>query len=394
MRAFAFLVLLLAAAPLPARQPAPAPPASALSPNSAQAWVPFTLTRGNQIAFSMTLDGKIVRAVLDTGVSHSVLSRAYVTAANLRVQPGEDAMVIGGAVPVGWVKLRRLSLGGLTRTGGTIGVADLPPLATGGGAPIDLLVGPDLLDRYALEIDYDARRFRLLPSGRLPFRGVSAPLWVSGPYHLYMTTARLGGQMLRPIVVDTGDGSMVTLSDAAWRAAEPHPPRTTSMITYGIGGAVTTGLAIVPELAVGDLSAQHVQAAIEPPGGFSDAVGAAGRIGSGFLQRYHVLLDPGAGRIVFSPGADVDRIPTRSTSGLMLQADGHRLIVLHVMRGSPAADQGWRTGDLICTVDGAPIPDDYRDKDLAGWSTDTAGRRVTLGMCDGSRRLLTLANFY
>ena len=35
--------------------------------------------------------------------------------------------------------------------------------------PIELLVGRDMIADYALDIDYDARRFRLLPSGRLPF---------------------------------------------------------------------------------------------------------------------------------------------------------------------------------------------------------------------------------
>src|SRR5690606_8489576 len=133
---------------------------------------------------------------------------------------------------------------------------------------------------------------------------------------------------------------------------------------------------------------------IERSGGFSQDVGAAGRIGTGFLQRYRVLLDPGAGRMVLAPGAAADAPPLRSTSGLLVRPDGRRLDVVHVMRNSPAADQGWTDGETICTVDGAPIPADYRHSAMARWSVDTPGRTVALGLCDGEVRSLTLARFY
>ena len=92
------------------------------------------------------------------------------------------------------------------------------------GPSFDLLVGPDLLAGYALDIDYPAHRFRLLPSGRLPFRGTTAPLRTSPITNVYLTDGRLNGQPLHPLVVDTGDGSMLTLSARAWRRAEPDPP--------------------------------------------------------------------------------------------------------------------------------------------------------------------------
>ena len=395
MRVLAALLLLVATAAAPAlpRAPGMVAASSTLSPDSAERWVPFTLTPGNQIRFTMMLDGKPVSAILDTGLSYSVLSRDFVAKAGLDVRQSGHATVIGGAIPIGWVATDRLALGGLARTGGEITVASVPALAAGGGAPVDLLVGPDLLAGYALDIDYDARRFRLLPSGELPFRGETAPLSLSPRHHIYVTRARLGGTTLNPIVVDTGDGSMLTVSDDAWRQAEPKPPPT-SAVSYGLGGTVVTGLAIVPQVTVGDLDARNIEVRVEPPGGFSDAVGAEGRIGSGFLERYRVLLDPGAGRIVFAPGARADTMPPRSTSGLLLGAEPGRLRVMHVMRGSPAAAAGWKQGDLICSVDGSPIPADYARKELSHWTVGEPGRVVTLGMCDGSTRRLRLESFY
>ena len=187
-------------------------PTSTLAPDSARQWVPFTLTPGNQVSFTATFDGKPLTAILDTGLSYSVLSRDYVRSAGIKVTQQGDATVIGGVVPIGWAATPMLSVGGLTRRGGEIAVAEVPALAAGGGQSIDLLVGPDLLAGYALDIDYANSRFRLLPSGQLPFRGASAPLRTSPPTNIYLTDGALGDHPLHPLMVDTGDGSMLTLS--------------------------------------------------------------------------------------------------------------------------------------------------------------------------------------
>ena len=388
------LTLLIAAAAAPPIAPGAVPPTARLAPDSARQWVPFTLTPGNQVSFTASFDGKPLTAILDTGLSYSVLSRDYVRKAGIKVTQQGDATVIGGVVPIGWAATPMLSVGGLTRRGGEIAVAEVPTLAAGGGQSIDLLVGPDLLAGYALDIDYASSRFRLLPSGQLPFRGASAPLRTSPLTNIYLTDGALGDHPLHPLVVDTGDGSMLTLAHRAWTAAEPDPPPMTTATAYGLGGAVVTGLAIVPHLRLGDLDARQIEVRIEPQGGFSDAVGAEGRIGTGLLQRYRVLLDPRAGRMVLAPGPLADRPPVRSTSGLLLGFEKDRLRVMHVMRGSPAAATGWRQGETICSVDGQAIPGDYPDNALSHWSVGAPGRTVTLGLCDGQTRKLTLRNFY
>lgn len=394
------LLLLLAGAPAALAAPPALPPASRapgvmrLAPEAEARWVPFDLTPGNQIRFEMTVDGRTLTAILDTGVSYSVLARRYAEAAKLPIAAGGSAAAIGGAVDIGWVATREVALGGLVRTGGGLSVADLPAIATGSAKPVDLLVGRDMTGNYALDIDYAARRFRLLPSGRLPFRGESAPLAISRDKHVYIGEVTLGTARLKPMVVDTGDGSAITVTSEGWRAARLSGVRTTTAISFGLAGSVVSTIGIVPVLSVGQLVARNVEVRVEPVGGFSEAIGAAGRIGSGFLQNYRVLLDPAAGRMVLAPETGADEPPLRSTSGLLVGVEPARLRVLHVMRGGPAAAAGWREGDLICAIDGAPITRDYATTALATWSAGEPGRTVTLGMCDGSTRRLTLAEFY
>lgn len=389
------LLPLLVAAAAPLALPAAQPVGSATLARDAETrWVPFELTPGNQLRFTMTVDGRPATAILDTGVSYSVLSRRFTERAALKVRPGGNATAIGGVVDIGWTPTSAITMGGLTRRGGGLTVATLPAIATGSADAVDLLVGRDLTGGFALDIDYAGRRFRLLPSGRLPFRGFTAPLSISRDRLVYVSEITLGAARLRPMVVDTGDGSSVTVTAGGWANARLPGIRTTTAISFGLAGAVTSTIGIVPTLRLGDLTARNVEIRVEPAGGFSDSIEAAGRIGSGFLQNYRVLLDPTAGRMILSPGPHADQPPVRSTSGLLVGVAKDRLKVLHVMRGGPAQAAGWKEGDMICAIDGQTIPADYPTSPLASWSAGTPDRTVTLRMCDGTNRKLTLRDFY
>ncbi|WP_343527365.1 aspartyl protease family protein [Sphingomonas sp.] len=370
------------------------PGVASLAPDAEDRWIPFHLTPGNQIRFTMTIDGQSVSAILDTGVSFTLLSQTSPIAAKAKVRPGGQASAIGGAVAIGWMPTRTLSLGGLTRRGGGVAVAPLPALATGDSKAVDLLVGRDLLAAHAIDIDYATKRFRLIASGRMPFTGATAPLTISSERRVYESAIQMGAARLSPIIVDTGDGSSLTVSRASWRAAKLTDLPTTSAIGFGLAGPSINDLAIVPEVRLGTLTAREVEVRIEPPQGFSDSVGVAGRLGSGLLQRYRVLLDPGAGRMVLAPGPHADAPAPRSTTGLLMGVAGDRLRVLHVMRGGPAEKSGWREGDTICAIDGQPIPADYVDSPLARWTVGKPGTTVALRTCDGQERRLTLARFY
>lgn len=389
------LLPLLVAAAAPLALPAAQPVGSATLARDAETrWVPFELTPGNQLRFTMTVDGRPATAILDTGVSYSVLSRRFAERAALKVRAGGNATAIGGVVDIGWTPTATIAMGGLTRRGGGLTVATLPAIATGSADAVDLLVGRDLTGGFSLDIDYAGRRFRLLPSGRLPFRGFTAPLSISRDRLVYVSEITLGAARLRPMVVDTGDGSSVTVTAGGWANARLPGIRTTTAISFGLAGAVTSTIGIVPTLRLGELTARNVEIRVEPAGGFSDSIEAAGRIGSGFLQNYRVLLDPTAGRMILSPVPHADQPPVRSTSGLLVGVARDRLKVLHVMQGGPAQAAGWKEGDMICAIDGQTIPADYPTSPLASWSAGTPGRTVTLRMCDGTERKLTLRDFY
>lgn len=392
MRCLVLLCFLFCAAAPNAPSTTRAPATRALETGTIETgtpWVAFTLTPADQICFQAMVDGRAATAILDTGVSTSLLSRRFVDMAAMRVRRGHAALAIGGAVASGWVDPASVTIAAHTVRGPRLMTAPLPP-ATTGQAAIDLLVGSDLLADYALDIDYPAQRFRLLPSGTLPFAGSVAPLRIGGAWSSYVTDLAVGGRHISRMAIDTGDGGAITLTQAAWSALADTERPTSSTILYGVGGAMVVGLAIVPDVRSGTTPARTVEMRIEPPRGYTASIGMNGRIGSGFLRHYRVLLDPRAGRMVMLPDLSADAPPLRSTSGLILRRDTDRLTVLHVMRGGPAEAGGWQAGEQICAVDGLPVGADGN----LHWPVDTAGRSVRLATCTGITRTLTLRAFY
>lgn len=359
-------------------------------------WVPFTLTAANHLRFAMTIDGVAAQALLDTGLNHSAVSREFARRAKLTVDTQDAAagVALGGAIRVDWAATKTVAFGAFSRSGGRVAVIDLPKLLASASGDAEVLVGTDLIARHAIDIDFANRRFRLLPSGRMPFAGTRVPMSLQAGSGLYLTEATLGKHRVRPLLVDTGDGGSLSVARSQWRAAGLKGARVTSTIAFGAGGVVDAGMTVTDKVALGGVPTGPIELRIEGDGGFTKQVRVAGRVGTGLLLRYRVLLDPVAGQMVVTPNPSAPPPPLKSTSGLLLGYDRARLRVLHVMSGGPAAKAGWKADELICAVDGKPVsltPDGGVD---VRWGTDTPGRVVKLTLCDGAERSLTLANFY
>ncbi|MBX3563438.1 MAG: aspartyl protease family protein [Sphingomonas sp.] len=362
-----------------------------LAADSEARWVPFELTASNQIRFTIQAGGRDVSAILDTGISISVVSRGFADTLGLKHLESGRATAIGGAIPIDLAAAPRVAFGGLSRTGGRVAVADMAGIP---GVSAEIYVGADLLGCCAIDIDYPARRFRILPSGRMPFTGDTAPLSKVRGSGVFVTEFTLGTRRLRPILVDTGDGSSLTLTSQAWTTARPPGTRVTTTLGYGAGGALVSDAAILPGIMLGGRATGETELRIEAAGGFSQMAGTAGRIGTGLLMRYRVLLDPGAGRMVLRPDPAAERTPLRSTSGLLVNYANGALRILHVMRGSPAEQAGFAAGERICAADGQPVREDVEADGKVDWTVGTPGRVVRLRECDGRERTITLRAFY
>ncbi|MBV9882960.1 MAG: retropepsin-like domain-containing protein [Sphingomonadaceae bacterium] len=124
---------------------------------------PFTLAPARPLTLvRVTINGRgPFLMVLDSGASTSLVSPE--TAATAGIDAGQNAQLGGaGGTVAGGARLgrARITLGGLTRDGQPVAVADvLGPIRAAAGAPIDGVLGADLFGSGRITLDYATNRF-------------------------------------------------------------------------------------------------------------------------------------------------------------------------------------------------------------------------------------------
>ena len=123
---------------------------------------------------------------------------------------------------------------------------------------------------------------------------------------------------------------------------------------------------------------------------------APANVGLAILRRYHLTIDFAGDRMWLRPDADAATQPFRKNrAGLAVTPqEGRYLRVTHVALDSPAQAAGWKVGELISSIDGQAIDPGYPASALSRWTFGPPGQVVALTLSDGSRRLLSLAEYY
>ncbi|WP_240462582.1 S41 family peptidase [Myxococcus sp. CA018] len=120
-----------------------------------------------------------------------------------------------------------------------------------------------------------------------------------------------------------------------------------------------------------------------------------GNMGLAVLARFRMITDYATDTLMLVPDARALRQPfLKDRSGLIALPSEGRLVVKLVAPGSPAASSGWKVGDEIVAIDGKPIGTDYAGTEAARWRCRAAGQTVVLTLKDGSKRRLTLRDYY
>lgn len=130
---------------------------------SAERATPFTLAPSRPLTLvRATINGRgPFLMVLDSGASTSLVSPETAAAAGVDASDSAQLGGAGGTV-AGGARLgrARIALGGLTREGQPIAVADvLGPIRAAAGAPIDGVIGADMFRSGKIVIDYVTNRF-------------------------------------------------------------------------------------------------------------------------------------------------------------------------------------------------------------------------------------------
>lgn len=192
-------------------------PRLVFGPEGATPWLPYA-RRSVTPTVRVTVEGRTVLALIDTGAQYSVIDRTFFAGLPAEGRSLFDmplvAYGVGGGAQVGRGTSLDLALPGLTISGLRAGILNLGPLASEEGLRTPLILGQDVLGEAVLALDPQRRYARL----------VRRDAFVRPPDLLETAVHRQGTALVAELtvegatvraIVDTGASSLLGLSREA-----------------------------------------------------------------------------------------------------------------------------------------------------------------------------------
>ncbi|MGO4686661.1 aspartyl protease family protein [Brevundimonas sp. 2YAF1] len=352
-------------------------------------WVDFELFSQRRIFIPVSVQGRPVEAMLDSGAEVTVVDRAFAESIGLIAQGGVTAIGTGGTETVSIAPGFDVRFGEATLKGMTVAVMDLSAIAQALGRPVPVLLGKELMNQSITDIDFAAGRIRLVSAeGFAPPPGtVELPLTPVEGLRAVPITIEDGPPVLA--MFDLGNGSALSLYPGyAAEARLLEGRRVSAAMAGGVGGAAPSALVSLSRISIGGYVFANVPATLRTSGGVWARDDAAANIGLPIFSRFRLMIDFGGDRLFLLPGQNMSAPLARNRSGLNTVISNGKRVVRYVAPGSPAEAGAWKAGDVIVDIDGQGIdPENH-------WGEAAAGRTVTLTLEGGERRQLTLADYF
>lgn len=370
--------------------PPPPPPDFAIAGEAVTATVPFALVN-NHIYVDVRLNGKgPFRFLCDTGGSN-FMTPAVARALGVETQGALEARGAGEkSETVALARIGTLELGDVSLRDQLFTVAPFDELSAVEGLEVQGLVGYEIFKRFAVTIDYPARKLTVHAPGTLREEGLGAALPFRFDEHVPQVEGALDG-IPGTFWIDTGSRGSLALERAfadRHGLVQRYRARLKAVTGWGIGGPARALLARAGRLTLGDgvvVERPVIDISASEGGGPANQY-IAGNIGGAILKQFAVTFDYARQRILFGrKGATT--VEPYDRSGLWLNlGKGGAFEVMDVIPGGPGAKAKLRVGDRIVAVGGKPASGltlgDLRER----LRTGPAGSRVELTVESGGRR--------
>lgn len=364
---------------------------------TATSWLPLELYMERYIYMKGSLGGVPTDILLDSGAGITVLDQVTADKAGLKSTGALAAQGVGGTTNAGVVEGVTLQLGELTLGPLVAATLDLSAIEKRLGRSMPVILGKEVFHAMVVDIDYPNARIRFLEPAAFTGDGPGRRLEVlpgnDGHKLLKMSIEGLPEAI---VSLDTGQGGALTLFRRYVDDNRLLEGRRTSLaLSGGVGGTHETTMATLKTVTLAGYELRDVPTSFHRTdvGGAFDTVKLAGNLGAGILVRFRVVFDYSRDCLWLEPGAQFAAPQPHDRLGLTVQRDGAALVVEFVAPGSPAEAAGWRKGERITALEGAPIGDDWW-RTWAGWFRAQDGTKVKLTTGDGTAREVVLAAYY
>jgi hypothetical protein len=359
-------------------------------------WIDFEFYARNRIFFHARVNGRDTVVLLDSGAESSGIDKAWAAELGLKPKGGVAAMGSGGSEVAGVIEGIKVEIGDLTLNDLTVFSFDFAPVARRVGRPLPFVLGNELFNEVAVDIDFAHHRIAFSDPGSLtpPAGAAEVPLiQVVGNRSVPVS---IEGRAPVQFDLDLGNGSPLVVFPAYEKAQRLLDGRRSSQLLGGaVGGYHPEAVASLGPIRFAGVDFLQVPARFSP-----DTVSGMnsnrtlGNIGLPILSRFHLVIDYSRDRLWAAPYADAATAPfAKDRLGLALRRDGEAQSVEFVSPDSPAAAAGFKTGDAVVRIDGRPAGA-WTEDDLRNQREGAAGSIATFTLKDGTERRVTLADYF
>lgn len=352
IRIVLFLALLITATvPLRAQEEFVLPPAKKItSMNFSMLTGGIVILQARVSAFPDTLN-----FILDTGSGGISLDSS--TVERIRIPSELSNRTIRGIAGIRQVRFaynNTLHLPGLSVDSLDFHINDYDILSSAYGIKIDGIIGYSFLSRYIVKVNYDSLKLDVYTRGTIKYpRGG----FILRPYMVTIPIVNAGMRDERDVSArfyfDTGAGMCLLLSsdfvdDSAFIRKKR---RWYHSQAEGLGGKAPMLQGVLREVRFGPYKFRNVPSYI-----FDDEYNVTaypylgGLIGNDLLRRFNIIINYGQRDMHLTPNTHFKDEFDYSYTGLGLYQYGDVVEVGDVMPGSPAEEAGFRSGDVLLSV--------------------------------------------
>lgn len=318
---------------------------------------PFQVFSGGVMVVKAQLEGikDTFNFILDTGSGGISLDSATCSHYNIPTKLTDTTITgIGGIKKVPFVFDKTLHFPGLSVPRLNFHVNDYEVLTSVYGERIDGIIGYSFLSRFIVHIDFDNHMMSVYSPGkyRYPERGVTLkPVFTSLPI-LYMGL-KDRKRLNYNFYFDTGAGLCFLLSEQFARDSaillSKRKPLTTQ--AEGMLGRLEMRLTVIKEVKMGPYRFHNVPTYLyDDKYNVTSYPFSGGLIGNELLRRFNMVINYPEREIHISPNRSINEPFDYSYTGLgMYYIDG-KIIIMDVIRRSPAELAGLKVDDEVVSV--------------------------------------------
>ncbi|GHG76214.1 retropepsin-like aspartic protease [Comamonas sp. JC664] len=361
-------------------------------------FMPFEFFNEDRVYIPAQVNGRATQVLLDSGAEMTVLDTAFARELGVELHGQLEAVGSGGRAQARLASGVDIALGDLRLTGLTVAVIDLSEVERLIGHPLPVVLGKEAFNALVVDVDFPNRRvaFHEASSFKAPPKAVRLPLVESagGQRAVHLSVE---GRPAIPVLFDVGNSGALSLFPAYWQQAGLLEGRRSSKTLSGaVGGLKESDVTTLKHVEFAGITLKDVPTVFDAAGkSVSASDRLLGNLGLGVLARFRMITDYAADTLMLVPDVRAMRQPfSKDRSGLIAPPSDGTFVVKLVAPGSPAAAAGWKVGEEIIAVDGKPLGPETAGTELARWRYRPHGQKVVLTLKDGSKRRLTLRDYY